>query len=309
MSIREYVDTLFADYKDSASMQDFKEELAGNLEDRVAVLRKKGLDEETATKKALDELGDISVIAEEMSLKKKKEVYSEMYMGTRKYLTPKRTGLFILGGAGICFGLIAAAIVWFASEDAVATFATSAVFVALGAGLLTFMGVTQETGAKNPMRWKRAVFYAASIAVFSFGILAMPIVYFATTGVSPAELAAGGWAFSPENLGFTSAIAAMVPLVLPSIALFVYLILTEKDRSKPWKIDMREKELKNEQNRFVSVREKERYGFYSAAIWIAASSIFVLLIFMGAIMYSWLSMVAAVVGEMLLRAKFTKKQD
>ena len=78
MNIREHVDALFTDYKDTESMQDFKEELAGNLTDRIAAMCKKGLGEGEALKKALVELGDVSAIADELSLKKKQEVYFDI---------------------------------------------------------------------------------------------------------------------------------------------------------------------------------------------------------------------------------------
>jgi hypothetical protein len=67
---------------------------------------KKGVPEQEAFHKTTAELGDISALAEEISF---------MYMGTRKYLTPKRTAVFVLGGAAVCFGLITGAITWFST--------------------------------------------------------------------------------------------------------------------------------------------------------------------------------------------------
>jgi len=309
MNIREHVDALFADYKDTEPMRDFKEELAGNLTDRIAALCKKGLSEGDALKKALDELGDISAIADEISMKKKQEVFCDMYMGTRKYLTPGRTALFILGGAAVCFGLLSAAVTWFATELPVAALATGMLFIALGAGFLTFMGLTQETAARNPMSPKRSLLYAASVSVFLFGALSAPVVYFATASLSPAELAARGWTFSPENLGFTAAISVLIPFVLPSAALLIFLALTEKDHSKPWAKALREDAIRRENERFADPAYAERFGLFSGALWIAAVTLFVLLFILTGIKFSWLAFPVALVAQMLLIAEFSKKRN
>ena len=309
MNVREHVDALFADYKDTESMRDFKEELAGNLTDRIAALRKKGLDEGDALKKALAELGDVSAIADELSMKKKQEVFCDMYMGTQKYMTPGRTALFILGGVTVCFGLLAAAVTWFATELPVAALATGMLFIALGGGFLTFMGLTQETAAKNPMSWKRSLFYAASVSFFLFGVLSAPLVYFAVTGARPAELAAQGWRFSPENLGFTAAISVLIPFALPSAALLIFLALTEKDRSKPWVRAIREDAARRENERFADPAEAERFGLFSGALWIAGVTLFVLLTILWGFKFSWIAIPAALVGQMLFLAGFSKKRD
>jgi MFS family permease len=309
MNIREHVDALFAEYKDTASMRDFKEELCGNLTDRIEALRKKGLNEADSLEKAIVELGDVSVIADELSMKKKQEVFSDIYMGTRKYLTPGRTALFIVGGIAIAFGLLFAAVTWFATELQVAALGAGMLFIVIGGGFMTFMGMTQETAAKKPLSWKRASLYAISVAVFMAGVFSAPLVYFATTGVSPAELAAGGWMLSPDNLGFTAAISVLIPFVLPGAALFVFLILTEKDRSKPWVAALREQAMQYEHERFANAKAAERFGIFSGALWIAGMALFVLLTITVGIKFSWLALVAALVGEMLLLAGTSKKND
>ncbi|MDR1580821.1 MAG: permease prefix domain 1-containing protein, partial [Synergistaceae bacterium] len=104
MSTQKYIDGLFANYEETPALADFKEELRGNLDERIKNLVKKGMSEQEAFHKATAELGDISALADEISLKKKQEVYEDMYMGTRKYMTIKRTAAFVLGGTTVCFG-------------------------------------------------------------------------------------------------------------------------------------------------------------------------------------------------------------
>jgi hypothetical protein len=86
MGTQKYVDGLFSGYEQTPTLCDFKEELRSNLNDRIANLIKKGMSEQMAFDKATTELGDISALADEISLKKKKEVFSEMYMKTKNYM-------------------------------------------------------------------------------------------------------------------------------------------------------------------------------------------------------------------------------
>ena len=231
-----HVDSLFKEFEETKKLAEFKEELTGYLNEKISSLVRKGVNEMEAFQKAITELGDISAVADEMSLKRKQEIYSDMYMGTRKYITPLRAALFILGGAIIFFGVLASAITWLTTEMQVAALGVAMVFVTLGAVFLTFMAATQETATKYPLSWKRAIFYAVSVCVFLFGIFVVPLVYFAIVieGPSATELATHGWTTSVQNLGFTTAISSMIAFILPGTALFVFLILTEKDRRKPW---------------------------------------------------------------------------
>jgi hypothetical protein len=50
-----------------------------------------------------------------------------------------------------------------------------------------------------------------------------------------------GWNLSIENLGFTSVFTILLIFGLPSAAVFFYMVLTEKDREKPWVKQMRGK--------------------------------------------------------------------
>ena len=133
--------------------------------------------------------------------------------------------------------------------------------------------------------------------------------HLATTGVNPAKLAAQGWTFSSENLGFTASISVLIPFVLPSAALFLFLALTEKDHSKPWIKAIREDAIRRENERFADPAYAERFGLFSGALWITAITLFVLLTLLTGIKFSWLAFPAALVGQMLLLAGFSKKRD
>jgi hypothetical protein len=306
MNTQKHIDSLFSGYEETPALADFKEELRSNLDDRIANLIKKGATGQAAFAKAAAELGDVSALAEEISLKKKQEVFEDMYMGTRRFLNPKRTALYVLGGAVICFGLIVAAISWFTSGLEAEALGGAVFFCAGGAALLIFMGVTQETATKYPMSWKRAIFYAVSVGVFVFGVFVAPMAYFAVTGteLGAAGLVAGEPWSSPENTGFISAIGTTIPFILPSFALLVFLALTEKDRRKPWVIEQAKKYTEREAEYFANPAQAARFGILSAAVWIAAIAGFVVLAMTVGIRFSWLAVVAALVVQMLMLADF-----
>jgi hypothetical protein len=298
MNTQKYIDGLFANYEETPALADFKEELRGNLDERIENLVKKGTPEQEAFHKATAELGDISALADEISLRKKQEVYEDMYMGTRKYMTPRRTAAFVLGGAAVCFGLIAAAITWFSTGIETAALGSAMVFCAAGAALLTFMGLTQETASYHPMPWKRAVFYALAAGVFLFGVFVVPMTYF--------EVAAHGEDMPRTEFGLMTSIAALIPFVLPSAALFVFLILTEKDRRKPWVVALAKECAKREMEYFSNPIQPTRLGLVCGAIWTAAIALFAVLTINVGLLYSWLALAGAIVLQLLAQALFFK---
>ena len=306
MNTQKYVDGLFANYEETPALTDFKEELRGNLDERIKNLVKKGMPEQEAFHKATSELGDISVLAEEISLKKKQEVYEDMYMGTRKYMTPKRTAMFVIGGAAVWFGLISAAVTWFSTGIEEAALGSAMVFCVAGAALLTFMLLTQETAAKYPMSWKRAIFYAVSVGGFLFGIFIIPMTYFSTIDATPYEVVASS-AHTYGNVGLMTSVATLIPFILPAVALFVFLIMTEKDRRKPWIVELAKESAKREMEFFSNQTQTMRYGLICGAIWIAAISLFAILTISVGILYSWLALAGAVVTQLLVQALFFVK--
>lgn len=290
MDMKQYIDDLFSGYEETESLADFKLEIRSNMDDRVKSLMKKGLDEKAAFDKAISELGDVSALADELSLKKRQEVFSEMYMKTRSYIKPGRMALYVLCGAVLGFGIISAFLAWSFSGDINALLGTVLVFSEAALLGFVFLGLTQETASREAMSWKRALWYVAVSGVFLFGVIVFVMTYFI------------------DGLGLPYAIATLIPFALPSLALGIFLILTEKDRSKPWVVDLRKKAMEREMERFASPAQAERFGLVTGALWIAAIAGFILLTLTVGIKFSWLAIVAALIGQMLVLAMFTKSK-
>ena len=222
MDTRKYIDSLFSDYEETSALIDFKEELKSFLDERIKALVKSGMDEKDAFEKATNELGDMSAVADEISRKKKQEILAEMYMKTRHYMPTWRIVLYILCGTVFGFGVIVAALSGFFTGDINASLGSLLVFGVVPILGFLFLGLTQETAVHEPMDWKRALLYVIAAGVFLFGVIVFIITYF------------------EDSAGLPYAIATLIPFILPSSAFGAFLILTEKDRSKPWVKKQRE---------------------------------------------------------------------
>ncbi|MDR3289315.1 MAG: permease prefix domain 1-containing protein [Peptococcaceae bacterium] len=291
MNTQQHIDGLFSAYEETAALLDFKEELKSNLDDRIGSLMKKGLTETAAFAKAIEELGNISVLADEISQKKRQEVFEHMYMKVSHYMTPKRVALYVLCGLVLGFGVVAALLSWFYSGDINSPLGTLLVFGTLALAGFLFLGLTQETAANEAMSWKRALWYTAAFAVFLFGLIVFVMTYFYfSAGSDPRRL--------PE------AVATLIPFILPSLALGAFLLLTEKDRSKPWVVAQRNEFRQRELERFANPVQAERFGLVCGALWIAALAAFILLTITVGIKFSWLAFAAAIVAQLLVQANF-----
>ena len=221
---KKFIDSLFEGYEQTTALLDFKEELLGNLNAKIESLVKKGMDEKTAFAKASTELEDISALADELSLKKRKEVFEEVYMDIRNFISVKRAAAYVLFGITALFGIVTALIVLFTpqSSNLSGVFGSMFPFLTAAAIGFTWLGVTQETASTYPSSKKRAAWYAAGAGLIAFGLLTMPIVFFESTDTA-------------------GAIAVLIPFVLPGAGLLLFLILTEKNRLKPWAKDFHDK--------------------------------------------------------------------
>jgi hypothetical protein len=301
METQDFVNRLFSEYEESPELRDFKEELLSNLEARIASLGAKGLDPGAAFEKAAGELGDISALADQISLKKKQEVFQDAYLGIRKYLKPLRVALYVFSGTAFVLGLVIALVVYLTGEEQSALEAfwepNKKIVGALGVLLsfippavaaFTVLGLTQETASRNPLSLKRGAWYALASAVLSFGIILSPLVYFAA------------------GRGLMEAAGVLIPFVIPGLALLIFLILTERDTRKPWIRALYEKEARANLELFSDPFTAARFGVVSGALWIFALGFFFLLGFLAGFQFSWLVFIFAVALQLVIQGVMMK---
>jgi hypothetical protein len=302
METQDFIDRLFSEYEESPKLRDFTEELLSNLEARIASLKVKGLDEKAAFEKATGELGDISALADQISLKKKQEVFQDAYLGVRKYLKPGRVGLYVLSGGFLVLGLVIALVVYLTGEEQSALEAfwepnkktVEVLGVLLGfvpptAVAFTFLGITQETASRNPLSPKRGAWYALAAAVLSFGIILSPLTYFAT------------------GRGLMEAAATLIPCAIPGLGLLIFLILTERDTRKPWVRARYEEEAKANRKLFGDPVTATRFGLVSGGLWTFAVGFFFLLGFLAGFQFSWLAFIFATAAQLVIQGLMMKK--
>jgi hypothetical protein len=304
MNTKDFVNRLFSEYEETAELKDFKEELQSNLEARIASLAAKGMDEKDAFEKASGELGDISLLADQISLRKKQEIFQDAYMGVRKYLNPIRTALYVIAGAWVILGAVVALVIYFSEENqsaleafwepnkkTVHTFGSLMAFIPPAAAVFTFLGLTQETASRYPRSKKRGLWYTLAAAVLSSGALLFPLTYFAT------------------DRGLMEAIATLMPFFIPGLGLLIFLNLTEKNYLKPWARARYEKEVRASQEMFNDPVASARFGMVSGAIWIFAVGLFFLLGFLGGFHFSWLVFIFATAVQLTVQSLMMKHKS
>jgi hypothetical protein len=301
MKTQDFVNHLFAEYEDGPELRDFKEELLSNLEARIASLAARGLEEKAAFEKAAGELGDISALADQLSLKKKQEVLQDAYLGIRKYLKPGRVALYVLSGAFFLLGLVTALVVFLTGEEQsaleafwepnkriVEALGVLLAFVPLAVGAFSFLGLTQETASRYPRSPKRGAWYGLAACVLSFGIILSPLSYFAV------------------DRGLMEAAAVLIPFFIPGLSLLIFLVLTEKDARKPWVRACEEKEARENREKPRDPVAAARFGAISAALWTFALGFFFLLGFLAGFRFSWLAFIFAAAVQLTIHGLMMK---
>ena len=282
MNTREYIDKLFSDYENDQTLSDFKEELESNLKERISYLQSKGSSEEKAWEKASAELSDISEIAQQLSLKRRKEVFEDMYLRTRNYISTKRMVLYVLLGGLLALGLILTALSYLYSKDPLACIGALIPLIIIPVCGLLFLGLTQETAGKYPLSWKRAVFYAVAAALILFGSIIFSIMFFVSAK------------------GLPQAITVLIPFVLPGALLLIFLILTEKDFHKPWVRRQQAEYAKRHYELYNNPKAAEKRGLMSGALWIFTIALVIGLGMIFGFKYSWVVILFAVGSEVLI---------
>jgi hypothetical protein len=330
MDAKTFVDSLFEGYEETAELADFKDELLGNLNAKIDSLTKKGMDTDAAFAKASGELGDVSALADELSLKKRKEVFEEAYMDMKKYMSTGRVAAYVIFGVLAFFGIAAAVITFFAARgieiaapiEFTAFFSSMMPFLTTAVIGFTFLGVTQETASMYPVSIKRGIWYAVASGLIAFGLFTMPIVFFGTklagNIISLAvneffDLKSPIWDASigtfESVVPIISLTSLIIPFILPGVGLLVFLVLTEKDRLKPWAREFHQKVVEREMAMWKDPATATRFGLLSGAIWIFAVGLFILLGFLIGFKFSWLVFVFAIAFQLLVQTLMSKRSE
>ena len=261
-SIHRYLDEAFAAVPVTPDSLDLKEELRSNLSARVAELVSGGADDASAATTAVRELGDIrdlldsldsSVPAHVTNRVRPKPLFVLLTVVLSLALAKSLTWV-TLGG----FGLVPT---WTAVVFAVAA--------SLSAGAIVDLALRQETTQYMRMPSGRAALYGLSTLGLTLG-LTLAVTLFATQ------------LFWAVTLG--------APLTVLSILAFVWLGVTQTNRTKPWALELQRQYVADDpftQNPEVAAR----FGIYTVVIWTVAIAVFIVLTMTVGWLWSWLALV------------------
>jgi hypothetical protein len=206
-----------------------------------------------------------------------------------------RVGAYVVFGALALFGIVAGFVTYFATRieldtalNLTSAFGALMPFIVAAVAGFTYLGLTQETASAYPLSKKRATWYTIAAGLIAFGIGAMPVTYFSSK-------------FAGTSFEVLTTIAILIPFVLPGGGIVAFLVLTEKDRLKPWARELHAGAMKREMELWSDPATAARFGMFSGAIWIFAIGLFLLLGFTRGFKFSWLVFIFAVAIQLLVQ--------
>jgi hypothetical protein len=277
--IHRLLDEAYAGIDMTPDVQDLKEEMRADLTVRVAELEQSGLSAEAAARRAIDDLGEISSIVDEMQ-----GVAGPRSPWAATRVRPKpafvvRTVLL----ATVALGALTVVGLGLAGHGVQlnATVGSAAVLTVV-AGVVVADSLRQETTTNYPLPRGRAVRYgiAAALGVAGIGVALMYL-----PDAKLPWLVAGG-------------LAALV-----SIVAFTYLGVTQTNRHKPWVVRMQTEHAQIGDRFTNDPAAAARFGIYTLVVWIVAVVGFVALSLAVSWKWSWLALVAGLVVFMVVLAR------
>jgi len=267
MKEKVYVDRLFADYEDTPRIRDFKEEIVGNLKERVKEFMSKGFGEEEAFDRATAELGDITAIADDLGKRKRNEAIGQMYINSKVPFAKKTAAGLALATGLFLMGLGLAVLNYFSETSEMLYYYVSVLLLSSSFGMFAYFGLTQESIANYAMKSKRALMYG--IVVF--------------VGVLGEGIAIVSFFFGDMELPM--ALGIEFALVFPAVCILVFLVATESDRKKPWVKAAAEFEIECDMmfENMVDPHKAAKFGVLSGGMWILAVAMFIVV----GLAYDW----------------------
>lgn len=289
-NIHRLLDEAFAEVTVKPELQDLKEELRGNLSARVDELVEHGTDPATAATIAMNELGDIRQLIDEINEGRSASSRSRATANVEAYLVnrvrPKPA--FVIRTVLLSAVVLASAMVialgtlQLLAWPNVVLVLIAILGLALPGGVIVTDTLRQETSIHYPLPATRSRFYGACTAASLLG-LAFLALYLAER----------------PQLGF---LIAGIVLVAAAIIGFIWLGTTQTNRTKPW---VRTAALQNHlADRFSQdPAAAARFGIYTVIIWIVTFAAFIVLSITTGFTWSWLVLLAGFAGFMFMLAR------
>lgn len=295
--IEKYVHDIFEGYRESQQLNDLKEEIKANLLARIEDSIADGKKEEAAFQEAIKELGDVSEVAEEISLNTKYEVIDQMF--NHKPLEKKYAFAYTAAVAVLLFGIISSLIVYFQMGNLFIAVSTLFPFAVVAISAFVYLGLVQETQFQYGMKPLRALLYTLATTLLTSGIFISLIVYLQHMGLN-GKIESVKEIIEFHNGPLLLAVSVLIPFVLPAVCIFIFLGLTESDRTKPtiW----------SNYGMYADEKQMAVYGNLSGALWIFSFGIFLCIGFFIGWKFSWIVFIFTVGFQVLMESYFASKR-
>ena len=282
--VKEYVDNLFSEIDDRSILNELKEEIRLNLQNRMDYFIEDGYEEEEAFNKSLSDLGDIGQLIE--GLKRATEEDSEDLYRKRLFGRNYVIGFMLISNV-ILFGIMASAITYSGARNLLNIMRIPAIFLVLLFGALVYMGLIQETVYSRGMKRGRAIGYSFTIIGLISGLILSAYSY----------LSQGG----PYRV-----LGHFIVFVIPSALAYRYLVQTEKDKIKLNWLD------KSWQKRLARYHLDSKiriiYRNIVGILWTVAVGTIPLVGFKSGWIYVWIPFVIAIAIQAAIKVTFDLKK-
>lgn len=288
-NIHRHLDEAFAAIPMTMEIQDLKEEIRGNLSARLTELTGNGLDDRTAAAQAIDELGDIRALAEQINGSAQPGTPAADVAGAeaqqRYRVRPKPAYVvgIVVAAIAATLGLLLAVLGGVGMLPLpVGPIIGLAGLAASGTAWIVGDTLAHETTGNYPVPEKRAAGYFLATFLTVYGLAFGGLV---ALGALPV------WAVVFAALG-----------IVAGTVLFTFLGATQTNRKKPWaRAAARQYQV---QDRFAQDPvAAARFGIYTVVLWLLAFAAFVVLSMTVGFLWSWLALLAGLAGFMVLLAR------
>lgn len=284
-SIHRFLDDAFARVPMTPDLQDLKEEIRGNLGERVAELEERGMDAAQASSTAIAELGDIGELIGSADAPGLAQPESVAQTVLRNRVKPKPG--FVVRAVVLSLVLTAAVVLVVLGALNVLDWSNAALAVvaavgAVAAGVIVLDSLRQETSSHYPLPTPRAVAYGGASLALALG-LALAGLFIGDTDV-------------------VGLLVAGVVLALAALIAFVWLGVTQTNRTKPWMLEVQRSAYVDDPFS-QDPAAAARFGMYTVVIWLIAFGAFVALSIAVGFAWSWVALLLGAIVFMLVLAR------
>lgn len=279
--VKRYVDNLFLEIYQTKELNELKEEMTSNLLEKIKDFIDNGHGENEAFNKSVSDLGDTSELVEGLKKASKQRIYEDMHK--KQPIDKKYVIGYIVASVILIIGIMISGIRYLDTKDLFSTVRIILPFFITSVGLFIYLGLTQETTQVYGMKNSRAIGYSLASMILMLGLGLSGLSYL-------------------NGIKLSKILGTFMLSVIPSAILYIYLGLTEKNRSK---VNWQQEWVKY----YSDPKSMMIYGNIIGALWIFTFGAIPLVGFKLSWKYAWIPFIVAIGIQLIIDAILTSKKD